>query len=224
MSGRQQCRKCHGGQMRCWGCIGTGQKKRSEYVNGRTVERVERCPACAGSGTRPCGTCRGSGWVLCQSCQGAGSVIWFVQGEIDHKPSGVDFAEKLPEGVRPDKVKPEEWVLIDTSPAESVPALVPEHMRDGVAAELAKRPPNELLRKLEISALTHAEVKVAQQPGASIRNVDKSRTVIASGMASKARVRWAIATVILAAAIIVIIVLDAQGSGRVRGSLAPAAR
>jgi hypothetical protein len=127
-------------------------------------------------------------------------------------PSGIEFAEKIPEGVRPDTIPASEWVLIETTPGESVLAVIPHHMRDAVAAEIAKRPPNELLRPIETSALPHATVKLPHQPGAAVRILGKSRMVVASGVASTTRVRWAIVALVVIALLAAVAVAVSQAS------------
>lgn len=47
MSGRQQCRRCQGGSVRCWGCSGRGQNQKTEYVNGQSLS------ASSGAGFAP---------------------------------------------------------------------------------------------------------------------------------------------------------------------------
>lgn len=207
VNGREQCPRCQGGTVRCGRCFGSGQTSSTEYVGGRSVQRTQRCPSCAGAGRQPCRNCRGSGWITCAKCQGAGSVIWFVRGDIDHSPTPVEFSQGLPEGVKAKKVPESEWMLLETTPGDQITDLVPTTLRASVSSEIGKRHSNELLRKLEVRGLPVTSVTIAAQPDASVRLVGTSRIVVASGIASSKRIWTTIAIVLLVVAIVLMIAL-----------------
>ena len=205
--GWQPCKKCQGGQVRCASCGGTGKHRHTDYSKQRPVERVERCSDCAGSGTQPCRTCNSSGWVTCKTCQGAGALIYFVRGEIDHKPTPAGFSEPLPPEIKAKKITPGEWVVLSTTPGQSIPDLIPAELCDALSREIDRRPANELLRKLEVRGLAHAVVRLPDQPEASVRIVGKSRIVFASGVKSRKRIQWLVAGIVIIIVVVVVVII-----------------
>ena len=210
MNGRQQCKRCEGGQVRCSFCSGSGQHRRTHYDGTQSIERVEHCSSCGGSGRRPCSTCRGSGWVRCKTCQGAGALIQFVQGEIDHTATPVEFSEPLPTDIKQKKLTPNEWALLNRTPGQSIPELVPIPLRDQVEQEMERRPANELLRKLEVQGLPRSVIAMPDQPNANIQIVGSSQIIIATGVKSRKRVQWLTAAIVGILVMIVAVIVVTQ--------------
>ena len=212
MSGRVECRQCQGGWKRCISCGGTGTKIKTEYANGRSVQRQERCRYCAGRGQVECRNCQG-GWIRCSTCQGAGSVIWFRQGVIQHAPVVERIGGAIPAPLRPKDINDGDWKRALTVPGDGVPTGLPSDLSSQVAAELSRRPQGELLRKLDIDLLAVTQIKLDQaghQGTAQI--VHSSGTIRAEGMRSVRRVKSAVAIAIaVAIAVIAIIALSSSG-------------
>lgn len=205
--GWQQCKKCQGGQVRCALCGGSGKHRHTDYSGQHPRERVETCSSCAGSGTQPCRTCNGSGWVTCKTCQGAGALIYFVRGEIDHTPTPTEFSEPIPAEIKAKKLTPAEWVVLATTPGQSVPDVIPAELRESVAEEIARRPANELLRKLDVRGLAHATIVIPDQPEASVRIVGQSRMVFATGVKSRKRIQGLVVGVVVIVIVVAVILI-----------------
>ncbi len=212
MSGRVECRECQGGWKRCVACLGRGTKTKSETVNGRVIQRQERCGYCAGDGQVACRKCQG-GWVRCPTCQGAGSVIWFQVGSIRHVPVVETIGGRLPSPVRPKDVNASDWQHVLTVPGDGVPTGLPDEISAHLSAELAKRPPNELLRKLEVQILPITEVRFVASPDTGVAQIiHPSRAVRAEGMQSQRRVATAWVTgIVVAIAVVILIALSSDG-------------
>jgi len=74
-TGQITCSKCNGhGYTKCWSCSGTGNKTKTEYRNGQSYQKTEKCSSCRGKGEIPCSKCGATGKVRCKTCGGDGEI------------------------------------------------------------------------------------------------------------------------------------------------------
>jgi hypothetical protein len=69
------CTACSGsGNVKCTNrsCVGGRVTLKPEERLGRSIEQVQKCKICGGTGVVPCERCRGSGALLCKACNGTG--------------------------------------------------------------------------------------------------------------------------------------------------------
>jgi len=73
--GQVACPKCNGhGYTKCSSCYGKGKTSKTEYKNGKSYIKEEKCSTCRGRGEVSCNRCGATGKVRCKNCGGDGEI------------------------------------------------------------------------------------------------------------------------------------------------------